>query len=101
MADVDSAKENLEPEESYLGRYKIVSNETSLIFSILKIPEEVDKEQVVSVVPGKGEKPMLIFKDKICEEPAFLHSFLTGKDGYKVQRYIPLLIAQLQPEICI
>ena len=46
LADVDSAKESLELEESHLDRYRIVSNETSLISNILKIPEEVDKEVV-------------------------------------------------------
>ena len=46
LADVDSVKESLELEESNLDRYRIVSNETSLISNILEIPEEVDKEGV-------------------------------------------------------
>ena len=90
LADVDSAKENLETEESNLDRYRIVSNETSLISNILEIPEEVDKEGVVSIAPGEGKRPMSIFKDKYCEELAFLHFLSTGKYGYKVQRDIPL-----------
>ena len=49
LADVDSAKESLEPEGSYLDRYGIASNKTSLISNIL----EVDKEGVVSVTPGE------------------------------------------------
>ena len=68
LADVYSTKESLEPEESYLDRYITVSNETSLTSNILEIPEEVDKEGVVSVAPGEGKKPMSIFKDKYCEE---------------------------------
>ena len=77
LADVDSAKESLELEASYLDRYRIVSNETSLISNILEIPEEVDKEGVVSVAPWEGKKPMSIFADKYCEELAFPHLFLT------------------------
>ena len=90
LADVDSAKESLEPEESNLDRYKIVSNETSLISNILEIPEDVDKEGVVSIAPGEGKRPISIFKDKYCEELAFPHLFPTGKYGYKVERDIPL-----------
>ena len=44
-------KESLEPEQSYLDRYRIVSNETSLIYNILEISEEADKEGVESVAP--------------------------------------------------
>ena len=90
MGDVGSAKESLEPEESYLDRYRIASNKTSLISNILEIPEEVDKEGVVSVAPGEGKKPMSIFKDKYCEELAFPHLFSTRKFRYKVQRNISL-----------
>ena len=75
LADVDSAKERLKPEESYLDRYRIVSNETSLISNILEIPEEADKEGVVSVAPEEGKKLMSIFKDKYCEELTFPHLF--------------------------
>ena len=89
LADLDSARESLELEESYLDRYRIVSNET-LISNILEIHEDVDKEGVVSVAPGKGKKPMPIFKDNYCEEHAFPHLFPTGKLGYKVQRDIPM-----------
>ena len=89
LTDVDSAKESLEPEESNLDRYRIVSTETSLISNILEIPE-VDKEGVASVAAGEGKKPMSIFKDKYCEELVILHLFLTGKYGYKVQLDIPL-----------
>ena len=35
LADADSAKESLEPEGSYLDRYGVASNETSLISNIL------------------------------------------------------------------
>ena len=55
LADVDSAKESLELEESNSARCRIVSNETSLISNILEIPDEVDKEGVVSVAPGEGK----------------------------------------------
>ena len=82
LADVNSAKESLEPEESYLDRYRIASNKTSLISNILEIPEEVDKEGVVSVAPREGKKPMSIFADKYCEELAFPHLFLTWKFGW-------------------
>ena len=68
MADVDSAKESLEREESYLDIYRVVSNETSLISNILKISQELGKEGVVSVAPGERMKSMSIFnKDKYCE----------------------------------
>ena len=84
LTDVDSAKENLEREESYLDRYRVVSNETSLISNILKIPQELDKEGVVSVAPGERKKPMPIFnKDKYCEELMFPHLFPSGQYGYK------------------
>ena len=58
-------KESLELKDSYLDRYRIVSNETSLIFNILKIillkiilqySEEADKEGVVSIAPEEGKK---------------------------------------------
>ena len=56
---VDSAKKSLELKDSYLDRYRIVSNETSLIFNILKIllqySEEVGKEEVVSIAPEEGK----------------------------------------------
>ena len=82
LADVDSAIENLELEASYLDRYKIVSNETSLISNMIEIPQEVDKEGVISVAPEQGKKPMSIFKDKYCEELAFPHLFPNGKYRY-------------------
>lgn len=92
MADVDSAKESLEREESYLDIYRVVSNETSLISNILKIPQELGKEGVVSVAPGERMKSMSIFnKDKYCEELVFPHLFPTRKYENKVQRDIPLL----------
>ena len=46
LADVDSAKESLEPEESNLDRYRIISNETSLISNILEIPEKWIKKEL-------------------------------------------------------
>ena len=58
-------KKSLELKDSYLDRYRIVSNETSLIFNILKIlllkiilqySEEADKEGVVSIAPEEGKK---------------------------------------------
>ena len=58
LADVDSAKESLEREESYLDRCRIASNERFLISNIREIPEGADKETVVSVAPGEGKKPM-------------------------------------------
>ena len=40
-----------------MDRYRIVvSNETSLVSIILEIPEEVDKEGVVSLAPGEGKE---------------------------------------------
>ena len=90
LADVDSAKESFELEQSNLDRYRIVSNEISLISNILEIPEKVDKEGVVSIATGEGKKPMSIFRDKYCEELPFPHLFPTGKYGYKVQQDIPL-----------
>ena len=87
MADVDSAKESLEREDSYLDIYRVFSNETSLISNILKIPQELGKEGVVSVAPGERKKSMSIFnKDKYCEELVFPHLFPTGKYENKVQR---------------
>lgn len=59
LADVDSAKESLEPEENYLDRYTIVSSETSFNSIILEIPQEVDKEGIVSVASVEG-------KDYVC-----------------------------------
>lgn len=61
-----------------------------MIFNILEIPEEVDKEEVVSVAPGERRTPMSIFKDKHWKELAFQHLFPTEKYGYKGQRDIPL-----------
>ena len=55
LADVDSAKESLEPEENYLDRYIIVSSETSFNSIILEIPQEVDKKGVVSVAYVEGK----------------------------------------------
>ena len=83
LAVVDSAKESLEPEESNLDRYRIVSNETSLISNILEIPEKVDKEGVVSIAPEEGKRPMSILRVNIVKNLPFHICFQLGNMGIK------------------
>ena len=58
MADTDFAKESLETEKSYLDRYKMVPNETSIISNFLEVSQEVNKEEVTSVAPEERKEPI-------------------------------------------
>ena len=49
----------MEPDESYLDRYRIASTETSLISNILGVLPEVEREGVVSVAPRELPFPHL------------------------------------------
>lgn len=63
LTDIDSAKESLKAEESYLDRCRIVCNEIFLTSNIFKI-----LQGVVSVALGEKKKLMSTFKDQHFEE---------------------------------
>ena len=48
--------------------------------------ENIDVNQIISVAPGEGMKPLNILTDKSFEEMAFPHKYPLGKGGFSEER---------------
>ena len=76
--------DELETMEDPLDVFRFSANETVLM-SCMPVPEDIDNE-ILTVVPGEGIKPISILNDKYCKELAHPHLFPTGQFGYKIER---------------
>ena len=69
----DATTENsidLWADENLLDKYRIVSNETSLISNSFDISDVTGKEPIIATASGGGKKPLYVFRDEFPEELA-------------------------------
>lgn len=81
---------NIEITENYLSVFHIALNETSIVPNI----PNITPEEVLSVAPGEGHKPVSVLTDIFCEELTHPHLFLTGKFGHRVERDVVLSVVK-------
>ena len=48
--------------------------------------EDIDNNQVLSIAPGEGAKPLNILTDHLFEEMSFPHKYPTGRGGFSEER---------------
>ena len=77
----------LEEQSNPLAAYQSQSTET-IVSS--EIPSNTDIDEVLTIAPGEGKRPISVLADEYCEEMAHPHLFPYGRYGYKVERDIPL-----------
>ena len=85
--DEEGVDNNLETAENPLDMFRIASNETT---PISNCPNMDIEESIISIAPGKGQRPISVLNDDYCEELSHPHLFPDGKFGYKVKRDISL-----------
>ncbi|XP_066925712.1 uncharacterized protein [Clytia hemisphaerica] len=83
-----SDSEELETTDNPLDAHRSNANETTLM-PHTPSDAEVDNE-ILSLAPGQGKKPISVLHDENCEMLAHPHLFPKGKFGYKVERDVKL-----------
>ena len=66
-----------------LDTYRTAANESKLV---LDYTSSNVLEEIISVVPDEGKRPICFLQDTFCKEYTHSHLFPTGKFGYKVNR---------------
>ncbi|XP_066928764.1 uncharacterized protein [Clytia hemisphaerica] len=80
--------EELETSANPLDAFRSSANETTLM-SHTPTDAELDNE-ILTLAPGQGKKPVSILHDENCEMLAHPHLFPKGQFGYKVERDVKL-----------
>ena len=71
-----------------LDKFRTNASETALM-SHQPSDKEIDNE-IISIAPGQGKKPVSILHDDNCEALAHPHLLPKGRFGYKDYREVPL-----------
>ncbi|XP_066928370.1 uncharacterized protein [Clytia hemisphaerica] len=84
----DTSVLELETTANPLDVFRSNANETTLM-SHTPTETEIDNE-ILTLAPGQGKKPISILNDENCEMLAHPHLFPKGKFGFNVQRNVKL-----------
>ncbi|XP_066912801.1 uncharacterized protein [Clytia hemisphaerica] len=84
----DTSVLELETTANPLDVFRSSANETTLM-SHTPTETEIDNE-ILTLAPGQGKKPISILNDENCEMLAHPHLFPKGKFGFNVQRNVKL-----------
>ncbi|XP_048585314.1 uncharacterized protein LOC125568046 [Nematostella vectensis] len=72
--DIDS--EGLDQNESHEDEAETIAGVTDTMFTATDFLEDNERQNILNIAPGEGNRPLSVFRDKYCEELAYPGIFL-------------------------
>ena len=74
-SDNDNLSENLNNQNESKNQ-QIPAGVTDTLFTATDFLEDNERQNILNVAPAEGSRPLSVFRDKYCEELAYLGIFL-------------------------